>query len=233
LRKQLRDELTELKRRRDQYRTTSRAYPYFGWLLLLVSGVLFAFVSRSWWVYIVSFYGLVFALSPAISPVRGIEIRTREVESELDLLNISEKSREQRAEKLFKLHQFELKKYYDQTLRHSSWIFVVGIICILLGFAIIGFTIYLVSASTALTNIPEKVVSAVLGAVGGILANFIAVVYLKMHSETVKSLTEFHNRLVVTHHLHFANFLLSKIKKPELRETTLAAVASALADGKK
>jgi hypothetical protein len=49
-----------------------------------------------------------------------------------------------------------------------------------------------------------------------------------MHSETIKSLTEFHNRLVLTHHLHFGNFLAAKIANENLRESTLANIASSL-----
>jgi len=46
-----------------------------------------------------------------------------------------------------------------------------------------------------------------------------------MHAETVKSLTGFHNRLVLTHYLHFGNFLLAKIENQELREKSLAQMA--------
>ena len=67
----------------------------------------------------------------------------QDAEGEKDLLTIAADPMQQRAEKLFKLHQLELKKYYDQTLKHSIRIFAVGIVCLLLGFVIIGVTIYL------------------------------------------------------------------------------------------
>jgi hypothetical protein len=174
-------------------------------------------------------YGFLFLLFSFLHPARELEIEIRDIENELDLLSIADTSIEQRAEKLFKLHQFELKKYYDQTLRHSAWIFVVGLVCIVLGFTIIGITLYLVVSNFPVKELSEKIVLASLGAIGGVLSNFIAVIYLKMYSETIKSLTEFHNRLVLTHHLHFGNFLTAKIADQTLREKTLAEIASNLA----
>lgn len=51
-----------------------------------------------------------------------------------------------------------------------------------------------------------------------------------MYSETIKSSNEFHNRLATTHHLHFSNFLLSKIENDVLREETLAIIMRRLND---
>ncbi|MGE6552456.1 hypothetical protein ACQKFK_26795 [Bacillus mycoides] len=64
-----------------------------------------------------------------------------------------------------------------------------------------------------------------MGAVGALLSNFIAVIYLKMHTETVKALTEFHNRFVNTHHFYFSNFLLSKIQNEDKREDALVELS--------
>jgi hypothetical protein len=174
-------------------------------------------------------YGLALLLFSGLRPTSNLEIEIRDIENELDLLSIKDTSIEQRAEKLFKLHQFELKKYYDQTLRHGAWIFYTGLACIVLAFVIIGITLYLVVSSSTAKEFSEKIVIASLGAVGAVLSNFIAVIYLKMYSETIKSLTEFHNRLVLTHHLHFSNFLTAKITDKTLREKTLAEIASNLA----
>ncbi|HDR7527128.1 TPA: hypothetical protein QCX62_003723 [Bacillus paranthracis] len=161
---------------------------------------------------------------PLRSPSNEFITELQEVENELDLLSISHSSLEERSEKLFKHHHFELKRYYDENLKQSSWIFVVGIACILIGFAIIGITLYflIVNSSNELEN---KIIVASVGAIGAILSNFIAVIYLKMHSEAVKSLTEFHNRFVNTHHFYFSNFLVSKIQNEEKREDALVELA--------
>ena len=103
---------------------------------------------------------------------------------------------------------------------------------IFLGFIIVGTTIFIIGTNAFVQDLSEKIVSASLGAIGGILSNFIAVIYLKIHSETIKSLTEFHNRFVFTHHLHFGNFLAAKISEKTLREKTLSEIASALAKNK-
>ena len=52
---------------------------------------------------------------------------------------------------------------------------------------------------------------------------------MKMFSEIMKSLTEFHNRLVTTHHLHFGNFIVAKIADENVRDKSFAAIAAALA----
>jgi hypothetical protein len=75
-----------------------------------------------------------------------------------------------------------------------------------------------------------QIVVGALGAVRAMLADFIGGVYIKMYSGTVKSLTEFHERLVLTHHLHFANFLAAKItNNPVLKEDTFSHMAEGLA----
>jgi hypothetical protein len=163
------------------------------------------------------------------APLRRAADRDPRLDNEIDLLGISEESVELRAEKLFKLHQLELKRYYDQTLRHSSAIFLVGIGCIILGFAIVGAALYVLASLPEDEGTTTKIVVGALGGIGAILANFIGAIYMKMFSETLKSLTEFHHRLVGTHHLHFGNFLAAKITEGDLRNKTLAGVAEGLA----
>ncbi|QWI55252.1 hypothetical protein J5W00_10330 [Bacillus mycoides] len=161
---------------------------------------------------------------PLSRPSTVYIVELQEVENELDLLSISHSSLEERSEKLFKHHHLELKRYYDENLKQSSWIFVVGIACILIGFAIIGITLYFLMLNSS-NELENKIIVASVGAIGAILSNFIAVIYLKMHSEAVKSLTEFHNRFVNTHHFYFSNFLLSKIQNEDKREDALVELA--------
>ncbi|PFF53028.1 hypothetical protein COC65_24395 [Bacillus thuringiensis] len=179
-------------------------------------------------VFILTVAHMFFVLYFFIQPLRRWStpdiIELQELENELDLLSISHSSLEERSEKLFKHHHLELKKYYDENLKQSSWIFVVGIVCILIGFAIIGITLYFLIANSS-NELENKIIVASVGAIGAILSNFIAVIYLKMHAETVKALTEFHNRFVNTHHFYFSNFLLSKIQNEDKREDALVELA--------
>ncbi len=228
----LEDRLLKLRTRHGRLARTNRIFLVFGIFFLIATPILyFSLKLDAIRLSAFLFYGFMFLLIPFIRPTREIEIQIRDIENELDLLSISQSSIEERAEKQFKLHQLELKKYYDQTLRQSAGIFYVGLICIFLGFVIIGVTLYLVFSSSTSKEIDtsEKIILASLGAIGAILSDFIAFIYIKMYSETIQSLTEFHNRLVVTHFLHFGNFLVGKITDKDLREKTLADIASNLA----
>ncbi|MBN9897771.1 hypothetical protein FME64_10075 [Bacillus thuringiensis] len=169
-------------------------------------------------------YGIVLIAIPLTRTMSEQIVELQDIENELDLLSISHSSLEERSEKLFKHHHLELKRYYDENLKQSSWIFVVGIACIGVGFVIIGVTLYFLIANSS-NELENKIIVASVGAIGAILSNFIAVIYLKMHSETVKALTEFHNRFVNTHHFYFSNFLLSKIQNEDKREDALVELA--------
>lgn len=229
----LAERLLRLQRRQSSRRQQKRILIAMG-LLVGIAGPL---VAKLFWqtipflslkILVPLLYGAaLLVMASAITPGE-LEVEIRQTEDELDLLRSSEASLEQKAQKLFKLHQLELKKYYDQTLKQSKWIFLVGISCLLLGFGAIGGSLWLVRQSQN-----DKMIVAILGGIGGILSNFIAVVYLKMHSETIKSLTEFHNRLVLTHYLHFGNFLLAKIDNRTLRDKSLAQVAINLSTNQK
>ena len=57
----------------------------------------------------------------------------------------------------------------------------------------------------------QEILISGVGAVGAILANFVAVIYLRMFRDIVGSMNTFHNRLVATHHLLFGNLLAARI----------------------
>ncbi|WP_251135767.1 hypothetical protein [Exiguobacterium sp. s133] len=191
---------------------------YYGMVTLIDKKIIFMVSLTS------IFYGTSIFFSTFVVFQNIYKTDLQEIENELDLLSISLSSEEERAEKLFKHHHVELKKYYDENLKQSSWIFIVGIICIIAGFSIIAFTLYLLYNNMS-NQIENKIIIASIGAIGAILTNFIAVVFLKMHAETVKSLTEFHNRFVNTHHFYFGNFLISKVKNEEKREEALISLS--------
>jgi hypothetical protein len=171
-------------------------------------------------------YGvIILILGLSFSP-RELDEQLARVEDELELLAIKDTSREQQAQKLLKLHQSELKRYYDQTLRQSSVIFFAGLVCIVLGFVVVGSSLYLIW-QTPTNGLQQKLILGGLGAIGGILSNFIAVMYLRMFTQTILSLTDFHTRLVSTHNLYFGNFLMSKIDRhSDFYERVLSEIAS-------
>jgi hypothetical protein len=171
-------------------------------------------------------YGVMILMVALASSPRELDEQLARVEDELELLAIKDTSREQRAQKLLKLHQSELKRYYDQTLSQTSVIFFAGLVCIVLGFVVVGGSLYIIW-QTPTSGLQQKLILGGLGAIGGILSNFVAVMYLRMFTQTISSLTEFHNRLVSTHNLYFGNFLMSKINRDwDLYERVLSEIAS-------
>ena len=175
-------------------------------------------------------YGAIFLLALVVARQRFRELDDDVVQfdQELDRIKVILQDPQRRALKLFQNHSLELRRYYAQVLRHASFIFWVGVACIAVGFALVGATLWLLVDSGR----PQSVNQYVLGALGfaaGILANFVAMIYLRMYSTTVDSLGAFHNRLVETHRLHFANFLAAHVDEGLGRET-LATMAVTLAD---
>ena len=154
-------------------------------------------------------------------------------QQDLDGMLSDSAEHERRAMKMFQVHSQQLKRYYDQALRQRGFIFFTGIFCIVAGFSVIAMAFFLLSSATPASSL-EKILVAALGAIGGILGNFIAVVYLRMFTQTVKSIGTFHDRLVATHHLHFANFLVSKVANSTGRDDAFRLVAeiAAAQDGK-
>jgi Cyanobacterial TRADD-N associated 2-Transmembrane domain len=197
-------------------------------LVILVVGV----QHGGWLSALLLYAGLIVIAALVANRMTGSRIAEldddiREAGNELDLRRIETDQGEARAQKLFQSHAFEIKRYYDQALRQGRSIYYVGIVCIGLGFAVIAGAFALVSSADS-KDLSGQIIVGALGAIGAILANFIAVVYLRMFSETVQALTSFHQRLVITHHLHFGNFLASKIKDKKTRETALAEMSMGL-----
>lgn len=232
-RKYLDDKLKYLKTRLRKRRIGNRL-GYFSvsglffcsiYLEYFIERRLYSFIDNKVIIGVIVIYAILLFILTLINSTQIYEDEIKNVENEIEMFEYEDSSIEQRAEKQFKVHQYDLKRYYDQSLRHSSWIFVVGIVSLIVGFAIIGYSLYMVNNGD---NEKSNIVIASLGGVAGLLTNFIGVIYLKMYSETVKSSTEFHNRLVFTHHLHFGNVLLSKIENKELREHTLSQMALSL-----
>ncbi len=230
---------TEVRSLIERRRRVRLLYGLGGLVLVLVSAGLLAarslFNAESQFVLLVAgvlaVYGLLMLVLAAVSTRRLPELELFDIDQELDLLGFYNANQEQRAERLFKLHQGELKKYYDITRSQSVLIFYVGLASIVMGFLIIVGAYYAITVGLGNAQLSDKIVVGALAAVGSTLSNFIAAVYLHMYSGTVGSLTEFHSRLVGTHHLHYAYFLAAKLQDSALRESTVAEMALIAAHG--
>ncbi|MDT5052948.1 MAG: hypothetical protein QOF66_1314 [Mycobacterium sp.] len=178
------------------------------------------------------FYGLLSLVLGVLGRVTVSDVRSevQELRNEVEIDELAgEKPHIRRAQKVFQKHSLELKRYYDQALRQRALIFATGIISLVLGFTIIGIALYLLVSNRVVTDSQSRILIAVLGAVGGILGNFIALVYLKMFSDTLNSIGGYHDRLVTTHHLHFANVLVANMQDAVKADDALSRLVSSAA----
>jgi hypothetical protein len=156
--------------------------------------------------------------------VRDLETDIQQLDFQIDLFSHETTKREIRAEKLLRLNDIQLRRYYDLNLSQNRWIFSLGVGCIGLGSLIISASLYMVFKLNGGSQ-TTQVITAVLGAVGAILTNFVAAIYLRMNAATSENLAAFHSRLVETHQLMLGNLLASRIDDDGQRWDTLAALS--------
>ena len=173
------------------------------------------------------YFGLLVPIVPVLlalpqhrAEIRDCEEQLRQAEDDLDLLEVAEGDNVKRSEKLFRNNQKELKRYYDINLNHYRWIFPVGVLTVILGSAIIGGTIWVFRGA-----IKDSIAPILIGAVSGVLVDFIGAVLIHMYMETVKSSIEFHRQLMKSNHALFANMLAFKIEDPVKHDETFAELA--------
>ena len=161
--------------------------------------------------------------------ITQIENDINRIDEEIELLVISTKSIEQRAEKLFKLHQNELSRYYNENIRQMKGVYNLGLGSIIIGFILILGTI--IFSMYKIESINNYIIP-IMGVISGILSSFIGTLFIKMYTETVNASSKFHDKLVDSNNLHFSNFLVSKISNDEKREEALSIIAKAIAEKK-
>jgi hypothetical protein len=185
--------------------------------------------NSGWWVVaIYPFFFLLFALMVR-SMAREAELDARSLDDEADVSELVSQEEERRAQKQLQVHSHELERYYELALRQRRYIFSVGVLCIAGGFGAVAAAFVLLADGSVAPNTSDKIIIATLGVVSGILANFVAVMFLKMFAATVDSMTVFHTRLVKTHHVHIGNLLAAKVRNRQKRDMLLADMAHALA----
>ncbi|MGD2250424.1 MAG: hypothetical protein PVF58_18665 [Candidatus Methanofastidiosia archaeon] len=164
--------------------------------------------------------------------IQALKEEIQDTEFEVDLFTLRASPEESRAEKLLRINQIQLRRYYDINLSQNRWIFAVGVLCIFLGVGIVGATLYSLVrfAEQSASADVEKVIVGVVGSIGTILTNYVARIFLSMYKEIAKSLTMFHTKLISTHKLFLANLLISRIDNTEKREDTLSKLALSLQD---
>jgi hypothetical protein len=178
-----------------------------------------------WAFAIYSAFNFVFALLAGML-IRDAESDFQEVEYKIDLQIFKADDREKRAEKILRLNDLQLRRYYESSLRQNGWVFWLGIFCIMLGVGISGLTLWLVAWPHGWKlDLGEQVVVAAIGAVGSLLTNYVAVIYLKMNASVSGAMVTLHERLVATHQTLFGNLVASRIADDKLRWDTLSKIA--------
>ena len=104
-----------------------------------------------------------------------------------------------------------LRRYSNLNLSEGKWVFVTGIVCVGVGIGVVVGTFYAVAQTCGQTE--AQVVIGAVGAVGAILINHVAAVYLRMHASAAENLTAFHARLASIHALFLANLLISRVSE--------------------
>ena len=171
------------------------------------------------------------ALIPYVNALwRTNENDIQELDFQIDLHQYEATLREGRAEKVLRINNFQLRRYHDINLRQNTWVFCLGLFCILIGVAVIGVTFYLVLY--AAQTLDAKIITGVLGGIGALLTNFIAAIYLKMHASAVGNLSSFYTKLVDTNQTLFGNLVASRIENEDLRDMTLSKLALLVAGSK-
>jgi hypothetical protein len=229
---ELRDKIEKI--RKQVYKNGLMAILFFGigfsFLLVGLTNYIESFDSMNRMLFY--FYGITFFVSgfgPLVFLMNKLHISRqyeedkRDINFEIELLKYTNTVQEKRAEKLLRINQYELKRYYDLNLRQNYWIFYLGVICIILGVVVIGVSLYLVTYSSRTWE--EKVVMGILGSIGGILTNYVASIYFQMHKAVTQSLTTFYSKLVDNHNLFFANLLISRIENEDKLQEALHDLA--------
>lgn len=153
----------------------------------------------------------------AAKKIEKIEEVAREEEKEFSEIDPSKRAL--RAEKMFKMNQKELMRYYDMNLAQTKFLSGLGIMMIIFGILIVvaSLIVYLYTDS-------DKTL-LIVGNVSGIIVDFVGAVFIKMYTQNVEAAVRFHAKFAESNNLLLANSIANKIENEELREQTLSEIA--------
>ena len=153
----------------------------------------------------------------AAKKVEKLEDDAREEEKEFSEIDPSKRAL--RAEKMFKMNQKELMRYYDMNLAQTKFLSGLGIMMIIFGILIVVASLVMYMYTDA-----DKTLLLV-GNISGIIVDFVGAVFIKMYTQNVEAAVRFHAKFAESNNLLLANSIANKIENEELREKTLAEIA--------
>jgi len=175
-------------------------------------------------VYALTFILAVFWINGSI---KNIRIDNQSVSTEIEILSMNLSQQEKYAEKLYKINNNELKRYYNLSIQQSYVIFFVAVFCIFLGLGIPGVVITLFAMKVIETS--AQVTTAVLGGISSLLSTFVAAVLIKISGDIGTTFRDSLGKLVETNKLLLANVWLSKIRDKKVIEDSYKKIAKILA----
>ncbi len=138
---------------------------------------------------------------------------------EKELSEIALEQKELRAEKMFRMNQKELMRYYDMNLTQTKFLSALGIMMIIFGMLIVAASLYMYMSLNA-----DKALLFV-GSLSGVIADFIGAVFIKMYTKNIEAAVKFHAKFAESNNLLLANSIANKIEDDKLRETTLSEIS--------
>lgn len=146
---------------------------------------------------------------------------------EKEFSEIDPEKRALRAEKMFRMNQKELMRYYDMNLAQTKFLSGLGIMMIIFGILIVVASIYLYMSLDA-----DKVLLLV-GSLSGIVVDFIGAVFIKMYTKNIEAAVKFHAKFAESNSLLLANSIANKIDDNKIREETLSEISKNIILAKK
>lgn len=138
---------------------------------------------------------------------------------EKEFSKIDPEKRALRAEKMFRMNQKELMRYYDMNLTQTKFLSGLGIMMIIFGIVIVAVSIYMYIYFDS-----DKVLLFV-GSLSGIVVDFIGAVFIKMYTKNIEAAIKFHAKFAESNNLLLANSIANKIDDDKLREDTLSEIS--------
>ena len=166
---------------------------------------------------------MILGLASLLSSLKQYDEAIQDIDFEIDLLKYFVAPQERRAEKLLRISDIQLRRYYNLNLNQNIWVFCLGVFCILIGIGVICITLFFLLQIADDTE--TKIIAGAVGAIGSILVNYVAAIYLKIHAETASNLSSFHSRLVETHQMLLANLLAARIEDADKRWDTISQLS--------
>lgn len=138
---------------------------------------------------------------------------------EKEFSEIAPEKRALRAEKMFRMNQKELMRYYDMNLAQTKFLSGLGIMMIIFGILIVVASLYMYTSFD-----PDKILLLV-GSLSGIVIDFIGAIFIKMYTKNIEAAVKFHAKFAESNNLLLANSIANKIDDDKLREDTLSEIS--------